>query len=374
MNALSIMIKPASGNCNLRCKYCFYHDLANKRDIINYGMMSEQTLKIIVQKAFATKAKTIYFAFQGGEPTLRGLPFFRKFASFINQYNQEQIPVQLALQTNGLLIDQEWTRFFKENHFLIGISLDGPKDIHDLNRLNPQMKSTFNQILKSIDLFNQAPVAYNILTVVTKSVARHATRVYNFFKKHNFKFLQFIPCLDQLGQPQGTHAYSLTAQDYEKFLKTLFDLWYRDLRQGKKISIRMFDNILNLLLGYPAESCDQIGYCSIIPTIESDGSVYPCDFYVLDQWKLGNINQSDFKTMISSAKAEQFRATSRVLPESCRQCNFYQVCRSGCRRHKEAAAMTNYFCSAYQNFYTYSLPRFSQLAQQLSYSPSYPSR
>jgi uncharacterized protein len=369
MPPINVLIKPASSACNLRCQYCFYYDESQKRSQSNYGMMSAATLETIVRKALEYGETQVGFAFQGGEPTLAGLDFYRKLLELQQKYNGKRVTISNSIQTNGMLIDTDWAQFLAENHFLVGLSLDGPKDINDLNRIDAQGKGSYNRVAKTVALFNQCRVEYNVLSVVTKPVARHIGQVYNFLVKQGFQYLQFIPCLDGLGETPGQNLYSLTPELYEDFLKRLFDLWYRDFQNGRWISIRMFDNILQLLLGYPPESCDMKGRCSANPVIEADGSVYPCDFYVLDRWKMGNVLTANFAEMLQSETARAFVAVSDEIAVQCGACQFYPVCHGGCRRHHEPIvdriAQKNYFCSAYQGFYQYALPRFYEVVREI---------
>jgi len=183
MPPLNILIKPVSGACNLRCRYCFYTDVAEKRIQQNYGIMTEETLDVIVRKALEYGDSYVGFAFQGGEPTIAGLDFYRRLMELEAKYNRKGLRIGNAIQTNGILIDAEWARFFAENQFLVGLSLDGPKEIHDLNRIDFRDKGSYNQVMKTVHLFNQYHVEYNILSVVSKLVARHIEQVYNFFMK-----------------------------------------------------------------------------------------------------------------------------------------------------------------------------------------------
>lgn len=369
MPPLTTLIKPASGNCNLRCKYCFYYDVMNSREVKNYGIMSEETLETLVKNAFDFAEGLVTFAFQGGEPTLATLDFYRKLIELEKKYNKKNIKVNNALQTNGMVINDEWAKFFHDNEFLIGLSLDGYKEIHNFYRVDANGEGSFNRVLKTAKIFDKYNVMYNVLCVVNKHIAKHGTKVYNFYKKQGFKFLQFIPCLDEIGEEFGQNPYSLTPKDYEVFLKTLFDLWYDDFVNGNRISIRMFDNILQIILGYEPESCDMTGHCSVSSVIEADGSVYPCDFYVLDEWKLGNVNDSSFEEILSSEKGKQFIMESINTDPNCKECEFYRICRGGCKRHKEPKIdgkyTKNYFCSAYKEFYKYTLPRFMEIARNI---------
>ncbi len=361
MRGISILIKPASGRCNLACRYCFYHDVTEKRIVPDFGMMSPETLEVLVKKALAMDLDMVNFAFQGGEPSLVGLPFYRKLIEFVARYNTKGIKVNYAMQTNGMLMDEEWAKFLGENKFLVGISIDGTKDIHDLNRVDPKNKGTYNRVIQAAKLMDKHNVDYNVLTVVTKNVAKHVTKVYNNLKKQGFRYLQFIPCLDELGSAPESHVYSLTPEDYGMFLDTLFNAWYNDLKTGKQISIRMFDNLVGMAMGYPAESCDMREGCSVNLIVEADGSAYPCDFYVLDEWKLGNIVDDDLQAMLISDVGKKFVLESFELIEDCRNCEYFWLCQGGCRRHSDGKNL--YFCEAYKHFYGKNTGKIHELAQ-----------
>lgn len=375
MPPINVMVKPASSNCNLNCKYCFYRDVAENRDKKSYGIMSEDTLEALVKRTFECGENFVGFAFQGGEPTLVGLNFYKKLIELQKKYNVKKIKVNNSIQTNGMLIDEEWARFLSENDFLVGLSLDGPADIQNLNRIDLQGKGSFSRVAKSIEIFNKYKVEYNILCTVTKSVAKHIEKIYRYYAKSGFKYLQFIPCLDELGSKPGENPYSLKPNDYEGFLKKLFDLWYKDFIEGKGVSIRMFDNIVQMLLGYPPESCDMKGCCSVNTVIEADGSVYPCDFYVLNQWKLGNILNDNLEEMIKCEKGKNFVEISTGTSNNCSSCEYAFICRGGCRRYYEpidnGKLGENYFCSTYKSFYKYSLHRFYNIANIISSNWNY---
>ncbi len=366
MPPLNFLIKPASGNCNIRCRYCFYHDVAENRGVSSYGMMSDETLEALIEKALATADGSCSFGFQGGEPTLAGLDFFRKVVALQKQYNRKGLRISNAIQTNGMVLDAEWAAFLAENHFLVGLSLDGTKEIHDANRLDPAGKGTFNRVLRTAQLLTAKKVEFNILTVVTRQSAQHIDRIYGFFRRSGLNWLQFIPCLDPLGEERGSNPYSLTPEAYAKFLKTLFDLWYRDVKAGNFIYIRYFENLVGMAMGYPPESCGLSGRCVIQNVVEADGSVYPCDFYALDEWKLGNIRTDSIPGMMKSPAAQKFLAAPLDIPEKCRSCRHYAICRGGCRRDREPmrgdTLPLNYFCPAYEEFFDYAMPRLQELA------------
>ncbi|MCY1714453.1 anaerobic sulfatase maturase [Caproiciproducens galactitolivorans] len=365
---INVLIKPASGNCNLQCKYCFYLDLIDNKCHSNGGFMPLETLEKLVQSVLEYADDTASFSFQGGEPMLAGLDFYRNLLVLQKKYNTKNIKIKNAIQTNGTLINLEWAEFFRAHHFLVGVSLDGMEGIHNLNRVDHNGEGTYLRVIDAIKILDEFQVEYNILCVVTRLVAKHPEKTYRFFKKQGFQYLQFIPCLDGLEKQPGMDNYSLSPQLYGNFLKRLFDLWLKDNLEGKEISIRMFDNILGMLLGYPPESCDMRGKCKANLVVESDGSVYPCDFYVLDQWKLGVIGNDSILDMLFGQTAKKFEEISNLRPQACRDCEFYSLCRGGCRRNYEPIRNEilekNYFCEAYRDFYRYAIPGFLKLAKK----------
>ena len=366
MPPVSLLIKPASSLCNLRCKYCFYHFISDSRMIKSYGIMSDETMEVLVKKALDYADNTCTFAFQGGEPTLAGLEYFKKFVETVKKHKTKSINVNYALQTNGIAIDEDWAAFLADNNFLTGISLDGFKDIHDSSRLDSRGKGSFNKVMEAINLFNRFHVEYNILCVVNSYTARHVHKVYNFFKKNNFKYLQFIPCLDPLNEIPGEHDFSLTPERHTHFLKNLFDEWYNDIIRGNMTSIRYFDNLVGMLMGYPPESCGMSGICTAYFVVEADGGVYPCDFYVIDEWYLGNIRDIGYNDLKNSEKSKEFMEISKYIDPSCRECSFYSLCRGGCRRSREpfldSRPALNYYCSSYKAFFEYAGNRLQELA------------
>lgn len=365
--SLYLLIKPASSSCNLKCRYCFYNDIAEKREVANYGSMSEDCLRHIVKKAFTYAEDNITFGFQGGEPLMRGIEFFEHFIEMLREYDPKGVKTQISIQTNGTLIDEAWAEFFFKNKFLIGISLDGYKETHNLNRVDGENQGTFNHVVKSINLLKKWNVEFNILCVVTKNVARHANKVYQYLKNTGSGYIQFIPCLDEYGEQPGTNKYSLSPKGYGEFLNRIFDLWHRDILRGNYCSIRYFDDLITILKGYPPASCDMQGECSRGTVIEADGSVYPCDFYVVDEYRLGNVLEDDFETLIGCPSMDRFVETSRNITEDCINCRFQSICRGGCRRHKvnleHGGGLENYFCDSYKTFFEYSLDRLIRISK-----------
>ncbi len=366
---ISVLIKPSSSKCNLKCKYCFYHDVSNKREVKDYGFMEEETAKKLIDRAFQFVGDdgVVSFAFQGGEPTLIGLEFYKTFVSYVN-LTKNNITIHYSFQTNGIVIDEKWANFFKENNFLIGLSIDGTKEIHNINRVDSLGKDTFKQVLQTAKLFDKIGVQYNVLTVVTKGLAKKINSVYSFYKKHNFNYLQFIPCIDNFGEEMS--SYSLTTKQYSEFLIQLFNLWFEDAKNNNRISIRFFDNILRMYLGMPAESCDMRGFCSFQHVVESNGDVYPCDFYVVDNYFVGNIKDISFDEMHKKEISQTFIKESVQANEKCEKCKYYKLCRNGCKRHRVNnlgdEINVNKYCEAYYEFYSSTNKQFYLIANLIS--------
>ena len=370
MPPLSLLIKPASGSCNMRCRYCFYVDETENRAVALRGRMSEETMRTLVDKALAYADGECTFSFQGGEPTLAGLDFFRALSDYVAAHpNPKGVTVRYSIQTNGYSLDEDWCRWLHDNRVLVGISLDGPKEIHDRCRPDAAGKGTYQRVMASIALLEKHKVDFNILTVVSAANARRAQQVYNFFKKQGFAYQQYIECLDPIGEAPGGHDYSLTPERYEVFLKTMFDEWYRDVSTGHYVYNRYFENLLMIMTHQQPESCNLRGVCQAQWVIEADGSVYPCDFYALDRWKLGDVRHNTFAEMEQARRESGFIAQSAQLPEECRRCRWLMLCRNGCRRNREPVtadeAGKNYFCAAYQGFLEYAYPRLQELAQAI---------
>ncbi|MCI8895492.1 MAG: anaerobic sulfatase maturase [Lachnospiraceae bacterium] len=371
MPPLSVLMKPSSSMCNMSCSYCFYCDEAEKRSQPSFGFMSEQTLKNIIRKTMLRASGYISYAYQGGEPTLRGLDFFKSAVAYQRQYNRNHIEVHNALQTNGYALDEEWCRFLKEHNFLVGLSLDGTRDIHDSLRHDKAGGPTFDRIAAAARRMDQYNVDYNILTVVTPEIAANIKEIYGFYRQQGWRFQQYIACLDPLGEGHGKTPHALMPETYGHFLAELFRLWYRDWKKGQQPFIRQFENYVGLAAGYMAESCDQRGTCGIQYVVEADGSVYPCDFYMLDEYRLGNFNQDNLDIIDAGRQRIGFLKRSQKLTEECRLCPYYPLCRGGCQRNRDldpaTGLYTNYFCEGYRLFFAECYDKIIEVAGSLPF-------
>lgn len=370
MKSLFLLIKPASEKCNMDCSYCFYHDISSKRETKDYGFMQTAVSHKVIDRAFDEDISHITFGFQGGEPTLIGLPFFEDFISYVKvKQATKKISVAYNLQTNGTLITDQFADFFVSNNFLIGLSLDGSRKLNDKHRILRSGDSTYDDVLKTVKLFQVKKVAFNILVVVTHFHIGQEKQIYNFFKKNNLKHLQFIPCLDPVDEERGKKMWSLTPDDYLTFLNAIFSLWTKDINKSSAPNIRYFSDVLDMVAGNTPASCDRRGICSIQNIIEADGQVYPCDFYVFEKLSLGNLETDSFKQMSQSSVAQKFIANSLKVHPDCQVCPYFKLCRGGCFRNRIDVGGTqkNYYCHAYYNFFKTNIKQLELLTYQLKY-------
>lgn len=363
----NFLVKPASSLCNMRCRYCFYEDESEMRTMKSMGTMSNETAEILISRALdgLTRRDTVSFAFQGGEPTVAGKDFFRHFAETVDRLNTRHAAVQYAIQTNGYGLDEEWAQLFKTNRFLVGVSVDADKTLHDSNRIDASGSGTWGRVTSSLQILQKAGVDVNLLCVVTKQCAKSAQKVYNSLKKLNVEYLQFIACLDPMEVPRGSMPWSLLPKDYGNFLCRLFDAWYLDWKSGNYTSVRLFDDFIHLAMGLPPGTCATGGSCGAYYVVEADGSVYPCDFYALDEWKIGNIREMSVEELSGTENARRFLASGLQKPAACGQCPFIRLCSGGCKRDwvEVDGVLRNYYCESFRMLFSYAHSRMQEIAR-----------
>ena len=369
MGGVTFLVKPASGLCDMRCRYCFYEDVAENRAQKSLGLMTPETAEALIQAGFAYAGPggNVHFLFQGGEPTLAGLDFFRTFVRTARTLCPTGTTATFSIQTNGQRLCLEWADFFRVNGFLVGSSLDGTKTLHDRHRWDISGAGTWDKTVQSLALLSQAGVETNLLCVVTGDAAKAPRQVWDSLRKLGDHPLQFIPCLDPLDGPRGAMPWSLTPQAYGGFLKSIFDCWFSELSRGIYVSVRFFDDLLRLIAGMPPGSCASNGRCGGYLAVEADGSLYPCDFYVLDHWRIGNIRDMTVAGALASPVMKRFLAEGEKRPAACGACAYAPLCRGGCRRDftDGQTGRENYFCPAYKAFFPYALPRLQAAARML---------
>lgn len=370
MRELQLLIKPVSSACDLDCRYCFYKDEAKKRRTADYGKMTADVMHAIADKALAA-AKTCVFGFQGGEPTLAGLSFFREFTAYVEKKKKPGQTAVFTMQTNGTGLDEEWFTFLKERDYLVGLSLDGVRKTHDENRRDYLGEGTFSRAFACACEMQRKGILFHVLCVLNAQTAPRAGAVYRFFRRKEFLRQQYIPCLDPLEEKRGQENFSLTPELYEEALKTLFDLWFQDQAAGYPVYIRQFENYVEMLRGGQPEACSMYGRCSLQNVIESDGTVYPCDFYALDEYQMGNITDPDvdFERLAGLARGDgpkisPFFKEPAVRDGRCPGCRWYPLCRGGCRRDcfETEGKKRNYYCETYGRFFSYAIERLEYLA------------
>lgn len=366
MPPIYVMLKPVSGSCNLACDYCFYRNEMNNRTQASYGSMSEEALDCVIRKTLEFADRSCTFSFQGGEPTLAGLEFYRKVLQLEQKYNRKKVAVHNVIQTNGYHLDPDWCRFFAEHDILVGLSIDGVRTAHDACRRDTQGNGTYRRVLESARMLSEAGVHFHVLTVVNGRTAPKVERIYEQYRKQGFHWQQYIACLDPLEEVREQPSYTLTPEAYGRFLITLFDLWERDVRRGEAPYIRQFENYLDILQGKIPESCEQRGICSYQTVIEADASVYPCDFYVLDEYKLGNLLTDSYEQIQERRMQMGFVEQSLQGLENCKSCPYVNLCRGGCRRHRQmpnGKIGENKFCRSYQMFFGECLERMQAMSR-----------
>lgn len=321
---------------------------------MGFGKMKEETTYTLVSKALEyAEGQMVAFAFQGGEPTLAGIDYFRHFVSTVKSLNKKNSRVFYSIQTNGTLIDDAWAEFFYKNQFLVGLSLDGDAAKNKF-RKKPSGQNSFYQIINAAEIFKRHNVDFNILTVLTGFCAENGEEIYKYFRSKGFRYLQFIPCLRPFDSDEKSELY-MTWEQYADFLIKVFNLYVKDYVRGSYISIRQFDNWVRLYLNQPAEQCGMLGHCSRQFVCEGNGNIYPCDFYCTDEYLLGNVLTDDFKTMANSQPAQSFIKESFDVPQRCKTCRVYPMCRAGgCKRTQ----LSEDYCKAYKKFFNSCLPLF----------------
>ena len=363
MKQISVMLKPASSACNLRCKYCFYADLAGKRDTFCFGSMSQETAEDILKNISRdlVPGDRLTLAFQGGEPTLVGLEWYRQFVELQKKY-LEGIHVEYALQTNGTKLDDQWCQFLHDNRFLVGLSMDGTAQTHNSCRLDISGNGTYSQVMEAVKVMRRHQVEFNILCTLTSEIARHPNQIWNWIIQNDFRYIQFTPCLDELDSP-GKSPYALHPKKFASFYLRIFDLWLEQLRKGNYISIKLFDDIVNLLAYGIPTSCGIHGKCACQLVVESDGGTYPCDFFCIDSYLLGNLRQDSFLKMMYSQTAETFVNRPREDMKACQDCRYQRFCGGGCRRMQREiyCAPGEDYCG-YRELLDHAMPALQQIA------------
>lgn len=353
------MIKPASAACNLACDYCFYLDTAAHRAVGTHPRMSDEVARTLIQKSL-DESDTVTFGFQGGEPSLAGLPFFERFVQTVENLKRPETMVHYTFQTNGMKIDRQWTDFFKKHNFLVGLSFDGSVKIHDLHRHDHSGEGSGRTVANALTLLREEGVAFNVLTVVTGELANNVSQGWRYLTSRGVTYHQYIPCMD----PLDGDRHFLTPRQYTEFLKESFSLWMHAFEQGRPISVRYFDNLVGMLLGLEPESCDMGGICSVSYVAEADGTIYPCDFFCFDDQQLGNIVTDSYREIDARRTELRFIEDSPNRIDECATCQWHPLCRGGCKRYRTEEGYR--FCSSMKEFFPFAIEGLTQVARYVS--------
>lgn len=394
--AFHVMTKPIGPICNLDCKYCFYLEkeelyTGERRERPSWAMPDDVLETYIRQYIEQQDIPEISFAWQGGEPTLLGVRFFERVVELQKKYANGK-RVWNALQTNGTLLDDEWGAFLGKHGFLIGLSIDGPRELHDTYRVDKKGRPTFDAVVRGLEVLKKHRVEFNTLTVVNRKNSQHPLEVYRFLKGIGSGFIQFIPLVERAAHapmqtPDGLIQLSLAAppkpddarspvtdwsvraEDYGEFLTTIFDEWVR--RDVGSVFVQMFDVALGSWAGMGASLCVFSEKCGAALAMEHNGDVYACDHYVYPEFKLGNIRDTPLKELVFSPEQVKFGADKfDSLPRQCRECEVRFACNGECPKHRfirtrDGEWGLNYLCAGYKRFFTHVDPYMQAMARLL---------
>ena len=360
MKSISMMIKPSSASCNLRCRYCFYMDESKNRDVPSHGFMKDETVDKLIERIteYLEDEGVANISFQGGEPMLAGIGFFEKFIEKMKKH--PKIETHYSLQTNGTLINERFADFFAENGFLVGVSLDGYKENMNHYRISPNGDDVFDKVLEGIELLKERNIEFNILTVVTRKLAEHPRALFEFYLSQGFEFVQLIPCLPAFGVEDD--GMSQTPELFESFYRSIFRQWKKAYLRGRYINVNMFENVGGMLQGYLPYQCGMIGRCNVQHVVEANGDIYPCDFYCLDEYLMGNINDNTIEELRNSKGAKALMDGSECEKAPCRECRFRNICHGGCQRQNLCYLRDDY--CAYQNVLGEIVPELYELIRK----------
>lgn len=366
---IGVMWKTVSEDCNLACDYCYYSTCGGKPGA-QIRRIEIPVLEKFICEYMAMSRGATSFAWQGGEPLLAGLDFFEQVIALQAKYAPPHTMISNALQTNGTLINDKWASFFKQYHFLLGVSLDGPKDIHDPRRVDSSGQGSFDRVMRGIDHLRKHQVDFNILTVINKGNVGKAKELMAFYKEQDFRFIQFIPCMDfQSQRVDQPGVYEITPEEYGDFLCEVFDIWYNN--GHPEFSIRDLDNILSVYAHHQPEQCIHRKHCPKTIIFEQNGDAFPCDFYIHEDWKLGNIGSQSLDELLCNPLYDQFLEIKPRLPKACQSCEWLHLCYGGCPRNRtwnqtqQDQVGVDYFCKTYKRIYNYAHEKMQQLGDSI---------
>lgn len=372
--AFSTMCKPVGSRCNLSCDYCYYLE----KETSALPKMKPEILENFIQQYISSQSTpSVQFVWHGGEPTLLGIEYFKQIIN-LQQKHANNRSIQNVLQTNGTLLDDAWGNFLHDNNFLVGISIDGKQHNHDHFRLNLNKNSTFDKTLNGIKILQKHQVDFNTLSVVNSYNAGLAAETYHFLKSLGVEYMQFTPVVERTRgnllagwdhSKQDVTSYSVSPEDYGRFLCELFDEWA--IADIGKVFIPTFDSILANIMGMPPALCVHAETCGHASVLSQNGDLYSCDHFVFKDFYLGNIMQNSLLKMMYSPQQIAFgQAKKKLNPQKCFQCKFWELCFGECPRNRftftnDGEQNLNYLCKGLFKFFEHSFPFFEMMAEKL---------
>ncbi len=365
---LYVMLKPIGPVCNLRCKYCYYLEKKGYYPDEKRYVMSEETLEEFTKQYLESQTMAeVLFTWHGGEPLMRNIGFYKKALEFQKKYGQGRL-IGNSLQTNGTLLTDEWCKFFKDNNFLIGISIDGPQHCHDVYRKTADGRPTFVQVMRGINLLKKHGVEFNVMGVVNDCNVDYPLEFYNFFKEIDTRFIQFAPIVERM--PDGTPApWNVPSEKWGDFLIAIFDEWVQ--KDVGEFFVQLFDSTLANWVGEPTGTCILAKTCGHAGIMEFNGDVYACDHFVFPEFKRGNINTETLTGMMYSPEQMKFGTDKfDTLPKQCLQCEFLFACNGECPKNRiintpNGEPGLNYLCKGYYKFFRHVAPYMDFMKEEL---------
>jgi len=374
-----VMAKPTGAVCNLACSYCFFLDKAALYPESSFRMSDEVLEAYVRQLIEAHRSSRVTFAWQGGEPTLMGLDFFRRATELQDRYRRPGMTFENTIQTNGTRLDEEWGVFLAEHEFLVGISIDGPREVHDANRVNKGGAATFDDVMRGLRVLQAHGVEYNVLTTVNRVNGDFPLEVYRFLRDEiGTDWMQFIPVVERLdagGRPDPMHGTavsdrSVLPSQFGTFLSTVFDEWVR--HDVGRTFVQLFDVSLGIWALGHSSLCAFQPTCGQALAIEHTGDLYACDHYVFPAWRRGNILDEPIETLVESEDQRRFGLDKRdALPRCCRECPVLFACRGECPKTRFATSPDgepglNYLCAGYRRFFAHVAPYMEFMKGELA--------
>lgn len=352
----------------MACTYCFYLEKSAYFAAAKTHRMTDAILEETVRQVMTQGSMNVSFGWQGGEPTLMGLPFFEKAVDYQKQYGRGHT-VGNGLQTNGILIDDAWCRFLKETNFLVGLSLDGPEHIHDKYRRMQGGRSSWQKVVDSANQMLDSDVAVNALIVLNDYSAQYPEEIYSFHKDLGLMYMQFIPCIEpDRDDVSKAASFSVSGELYGQCLCKLFDLWMEDFKDGEPTtSIRFFESVFYHYVGMQPPECTLLAECGNYIVVEHNGDVFSCDFFVEERWKLGNVMEDQINTLLNSDRQREFGAWKGDLATECQDCQWLKYCHGGCTKDRlpdSREKKLSHFCEAYKMFFQHVDERLKDLAEK----------